>query len=250
MDYDLRIAVSWPGAASPPCRGTGISNQKMNDMKNYILLFAVAAACLAGGCGKDTFHDTGIANGVYDGTAWDYLRQGHGNWDSLVIMVRKAGLVDLLDGKDPDCPEMTVFGLTNLSIIQYLLRTTDTNGEQACRGVGELPDALCREILLSYVIPGKHVRTDFPHEVQGTLEGGRVYRTLNGLDLRVYRIKGSWQGMADIGADGIGFHFMASGHTGHVASGDIMTDNAVIHSLSTTFQMVDPVLPGTGLQAE
>ena len=85
-------------------------------------------ACGTGGCEKDTFHDTGLANGVYDGTAWEYMQAGHGNWDSLVIMIRKAGLADLFDGKDPDCPQMTVFGLTNLSIVQFLLRTTDGEG--------------------------------------------------------------------------------------------------------------------------
>lgn len=211
-------------------------------MKDYIWAL-VAAACFAlGGCEKDTFHDTGRADGVHDCSVWEYFRQDRGNWDSLVVMVRKAGLVELFDGKDPACPEMTVFGLTNLSIIQYLLRTTDEKGMQVYRGVRDMPGELCREILLSYIIPGRHVRTDFPYEVQGTLEGGEVYRTLNGLDLRVYRIKGNWQGMTDIGADGIGFHFLGSGHMGHVASGDITTGNAVIHSLSTTFQMVCPVV--------
>lgn len=209
-------------------------------MKNIILLLAAALCFVAGGCEKNTFHDTGLADGVHDCPAWEYLQEGHGNWDSLVVMVRKAGLADLFEGKDPDCPQMTVFGLTNPSIIQYLLRTTDANGEQAYRSVEEMPAGLCRRILLSYVIPGRHLRADFPYEVQGTLEGGKVYRTLNGLDLRVYRIKGNWQGMADIGADGIGFHFISPGHTGHVASGDILTDNAVVHSLSATFQMVDP----------
>lgn len=149
-------------------------------------------ACGTGGCEKDTFHDTGLADGVFDGTAWEYMQAGHGNWDSLVIMIRKAGLADLFDGKDPDCPQMTVFGLTNLSIVQFLLRTTDGEGELVYRSVADMPDALCREILLSYVIAGRHVRVDFPYEVQGTLEGGTVFETLNGLDLRVYRVKGSW----------------------------------------------------------
>lgn len=224
--------------------GLAALTEKLNkqaDMKNYILLSIVVAVCMLWGCEKDTFHDTGLANGVHDGTAWEYMQKGHGNWDSLVIMVRKAGLVELLDGKDPAYPEVTVFGLTNLSILQFLLRTTDENGEQAYRSVADMPDELCREILLSYVIPGKHLRMEFPYEVQGTLEGGKVYKTLNGLDLRVYRVRGHWKNMPDIGADGIGFHFMASGHTGHVASGDITTDNAIVHSLSTTFQMADPV---------
>ena len=117
-------------------------------------------ACGTGGCEKDTFHDTGLADGVFDGTAWEYMQAGHGNWDSLVIMIRKAGLADLFDGKDPDCPQMTVFGLTNLSIVQFLLRTTDGEGELVYRSVADMPDALCREILLSYVIAGRHVRVD------------------------------------------------------------------------------------------
>lgn len=211
-------------------------------MKYSILLLIMAAAFVPYGCVEDTFHDTGLANGVHDCSAWTYMREGHGNWDSLVLMVQKAGLVELFDGMDPDYPEITVFGLTNLSIIQYLLRTTDDNGEQVYRCMADLPNALCRELLLSYIIPGKHFRKDFPYEVQGTLEGGEVYKTLTGIDLRVYRVKGSWKEMPDIGADGIGLHFPAAGYTGHIASGDIITDNAVVHSLSTTFQMVDPMV--------
>lgn len=192
-------------------------------------------------CEKDTFHDTGLADGVHDCPAWEYMQKGHGNWDSVRIMIRKAGLVDLFDGKDAAHPEITVFGLTNLSIVQFLLKTTGEGGEPLYRCVADLPDALCREILLSYVIDGKHVRTDFPYQVKGTLEGGEVYKTLNGLDLRVFRIQGNWMGMPDIGGDGIGIHFLDSGHQGNVASGDITTDNAIVHSLSTTFQMVNPV---------
>ena len=94
-------------------------------MKNYMIGIMFVIACGTGGCEKDTFHDTGLANGVFNGSVWEYMQAGHGNWDSLVIMVRKAGLVDLFDGKDPGCPQMTVFGLTNLSIVQFLLRTTD-----------------------------------------------------------------------------------------------------------------------------
>lgn len=211
-------------------------------MKNHIILIIIMIAYGMGGCEKNTFYDTGLANGVHDGTAWNYLQEGHGNWDSLTIMIRKAGLVELFDGQESEHPEITVFGLTNLSIIQFLLRTTNEDGKQAYRSVTDIPDDLCREILLSYVISGKHLRMDFPYEVQGTLEGGTVFPTLNGLDLRVYRVKGSWQDIPGIGADGIGFHFLGSGHTGHVASGDITTDNAIVHSLSTTYQMVDPVI--------
>lgn len=208
-------------------------------MKVYIFILAAAAYLLAG-CEKDTFHDTGLANGVHDCSAWEYMQKGHGNWDSVRIMVEKAGLVELFDGRDAEHPEVTVFGLTNLSIIQYLLKTLGPDRKPLYQRVADIPDDLCREILLSYVIPGRHVRVDFPYEVKGTLTGGEVFRTLNGREIRVYRIRSSWNGLPDVGADGIGIHFLGSGHTGHIASGDIMTDNAVVHSLSTTFRMVNP----------
>lgn len=211
-------------------------------MKIYILILIGVAALMAAGCEKDTFYDTGLANGVHDCSVWEYMQKGHGNWDSVRIMIRKAGLVELFDGKDADCPEMTVFGLTDLSIIQFLLKTMGDDRQPLYRCVADIPDAMCREILLSYVIPGKYVRTDFPYEVQGTLEGGKVFTTLSGLQIRVFRTKGSWKGLPGIGPDGIGIHFLESGHTGYIASGDITTHNAIVHSMSSIFQMADPVV--------
>ena len=48
------------------------------------IMFVIA--CGTVGCEKDTYHETGLANGVYDGPACEYMQAGHGNWDSLVIM--------------------------------------------------------------------------------------------------------------------------------------------------------------------
>ena len=35
-------------------------------MKNYMIGIMFVIACGTGGCEKDTFHDTGLADGVYD----------------------------------------------------------------------------------------------------------------------------------------------------------------------------------------
>ncbi|MFR5656607.1 MAG: hypothetical protein ACLUDU_00780 [Butyricimonas faecihominis] len=44
------------------------------------------------------------------------------NWDSTILVIERAGLVDLFDGKDPACPEITFFGLTIFLIIIYVRR--------------------------------------------------------------------------------------------------------------------------------
>ena len=43
-------------------------------MKNYMIGIMFVIACGTGGCEKDTFHDTGLADGVFDGTAWEYMQ--------------------------------------------------------------------------------------------------------------------------------------------------------------------------------
>lgn len=70
-------------------------------------------------CDDNYFHDTGLANGVHDCTMWEYLRSDHENWDSTVLLIQRAGLVPLFEGKSAEYPEITFFGPTNLSIINF-----------------------------------------------------------------------------------------------------------------------------------
>lgn len=211
-------------------------------MKNYIILAITLLASLLSSCEKDTFHDTGLANGVHNCSLYEYLCNDPKNYDSLLIIIRKADLIPLFEGKDQQYPEITLFAPTNLSIIQYIERTTDDDGNRLYNRIDDIPADECREILLSYIITGKHKRRDFPYEIKGSLEGGEIYTTLNNVALRVFRTQNTWNGMDDIGNDGIGIHFQQSGHITSIASGDITTDNAIVHSLSTTFQLVNPVI--------
>lgn len=210
-------------------------------MKDILLVLAVCT-CVLTGCEKDTFHDTGTANGVFEGSLYEYLKSDPKNYDSLVMMIDRAGLVELIAGRDADFPEITFFAPKNMNIIRYLWETTDEDGNRLYNRVADVPEAECREIVLSYIVVGKHKREDFGYEVKGTLEGGTLYSTLTDLKLRAYRTKGSWNGITDAGADGIGIHFKASGHIANVATGDLCTDNAVVHALSSTFALVNPIV--------
>lgn len=213
---------------------------KRQDIKLAVYGVFVCLAIGFSGCSNDYFHDTGIADGLHDCSMWEYLQSDPGNWDSTVMLIKRAGLEPLFQGNDSEYPEITFFGPTNLSVLQFLLKTEAGNGGRLYHRVADIPEEVCREMVLSYVVAGRMVSENFDFEVKGTLEGGTVVKTLAGMELRVYRIKGSYMGVPDIGAESLAIHFLESGHMAGVASANISTTSGIVHSLSTTFQFINP----------
>lgn len=190
-------------------------------------------------CDDNYFHDTGLANGVHDCTMWEYLRSDHENWDSTVLLIQRAGLVPLFEGKSAEYPEITFFGPTNLSIIQFLLTTTDRAGNRLYHRIADIPAETCERLVKSHIIPGRRIKEDFDYEVRGTLTGGTILQTLTGIELRVFRTKGDYNGIPDIGPEGLGIHALVNGFIAGVASADIVTNMGMVHSLSYGYQMVE-----------
>ncbi|WP_018339514.1 fasciclin domain-containing protein [Butyricimonas synergistica] len=202
-------------------------------MKGYIFLIGVF--CILCSC-EDYYHDSGLANGEHDCTMWEYFESQPGDWDSTMILIEHAGLKDVFDGTNPDYKEITFFGVTNLSIEQLLVKTIDDDWEPVYNRVKDIPVDLCREMLLSHIIPGKMMKTGFDYEVKGTLTGGTMVTTLSGVELRVYRTKSSYGGVPDIGAEGLRIHASVSGNMASIASADIEVTNGVVHALDYTYQ--------------
>lgn len=210
-------------------------------MKTFLFLIATLLIFLIGGCEKDTFHDTGRANGIHDCTLLEFLQQDNANFDSTVLMIDRAGLSSLFQGTNPQYPEITFFAPTNISIIRFLQNTTDNDENILYHSIADIPENVCKEIILSYVISGKYMKEDFNFEEKGTLNGGTIKLTLSGLELRIYRTKGSFMGVPDIGAIGMGIHFVKSGYIATIAVANHVTDNGIVHPLDYTFQLADPV---------
>ena len=57
--------------------------------------------------------------------------------------------------------------------------------------------------------------------------------------LRVYRTQSEFNGIPDIGAEGLKIHAEISGQMADIASADIETNNGVVHSLSNRFTWVE-----------
>lgn len=189
-----------------------------------------------GACDDDYFHDTGLANGRHDCTVWEYLHKDSYNWDSTILVIERAGLVDLFDGKDPAYPAITFFGPTNFSIMQFMYKTVDSNDEMLYNRIADIPADMCRKMILCHVLPKKMMKEEFDYEVKGTLEGGTYINAISGTELRVFRAKSSYMGIADIGAESLGIHALTTGFLVGIASADIEMNNGVVHSLSYSYQ--------------
>ena len=177
----------------------------------FLVLWGVAT-----GCGNDFYHDSGLADGKHDCTVWEYLQTDHYNWDSVIVI--------------------TFFAPTNLSVNQFLFKTTGETGDMVYSSVKDVPVELCRKMLLAHVLNRRMMKEDFDYEVKGTLTGGTMVTTIGGVELRVYRTRTPYNGIPDIGPESLFFHAVTSGHIAMVASADIEMMNGVVHSLSYTYE--------------
>ena len=192
----------------------------------FLVLWGVAT-----GCGNDFYHDSGLADGKHDCTVWEYLQTDHYNWDSVIVMIEHAGLKDVFDGTNPEFKQITFFAPTNLSVNQFLFKTTGETGDMVYSSVKDVPVELCRKMLLAHVLNRRMMKEDFDYEVKGTLTGGTMVTTIGGVELRVYRTRTPYNGIPDIGPESLFFHAVTSGHIAMVASADIEMMNGVVHSL-------------------
>ena len=85
------------------------------------IVFSVVVLFLFSCNTKYNIIDTGLANGKFAGNMYEYLQSNHYDWDSTVLMIKKADLVDLFEGKRAGYEKITFFGPTNHSIRKYML---------------------------------------------------------------------------------------------------------------------------------
>ena len=209
-------------------------------MNKFTLLSTILLVITIAGCGSDDyFHDTGKADGKHDCSIWEYMHSDGKNWDSTILVIERAGLQYLFDGTGSENKEITFFGPTNMSIMQFLYKTVNDNDEMVYKSVRDIPVETCKRYILSHVIKGKKKSTDFDFEVKGTLTGGTEIKKLAGNTLRVYRTKGEYMGIPDIGAEALYVHSLTFGHIALIASSNIEMTNGFVHSLSTTYQLTE-----------
>jgi hypothetical protein len=190
--------------------------------KIYILLFSIITLF---SCQKQEFIDTGKANGVFQGTMLEYMENDSYNWDTTVLVIKRAGLEELFSGNDTDNPQITFLGCTSISIMRYMF-------PKGYKKVDDIPVDECKELILRHVFPSKIMRGDIEKGFYlPEKTGGKEYSTIGGNKIWMCRYNQNWGGIPEAGPEKLYIFSVENSTTTDIASTNIETDNGVVHSL-------------------
>ncbi|MFR4036569.1 MAG: fasciclin domain-containing protein [Butyricimonas faecalis] len=186
--------------------------------------------------------NTGLANGKFDGSMYEYFQANHYDWDSLVLMIDRAGLKDVFTGERAGYEEITFFGPTNHTIRLWMYKSEqrwDSELQQmvvikkAYNRVDEIPVEDCRRLVMEHVVKGIYMRDDIPEGTlaeSGDREGGMTLTGVEGNSFWIFSFRGMYQGIAGQGAVSLKL-ISEIGQEIKVASSNLESDNGVVHSL-------------------
>lgn len=208
-------------------------------MKKYIIILLFVFPLFS--CGtKYNYLDTGVSDPHFEGDMYAYLQSKSYNWDSIVKIIDRARLQDVFRHDD-----ITFMGLTNHSIRQWLIQG-GKGYEAGYRQVADIPEAMCRAIVLSLVIDGGMLRDDIErielNEKGEYIGGGRICRTRYGNYVWLWTKQEPYMGVDGLGPVSLHMTTLEADQktqvaTNMVASGDIQPYNGVVHALEYSYHL-------------
>ena len=198
---------------------------------------AISVALTIVSCTTDyNMNNTGLANGKFDGTMYDYFHSDSYNWDSLIIMIDRAGLQDLFNGEVEGYEEITFWGPTNNSIRRWMLE----GGTGVPKRLKDLSPEECRKYVMAHVVKGKTMLNDIPRGTinMGSVSGGMtMYGEDNKNEMWVYTEQLPYNGVIDVGAVIIKIRSMRTLVAIDIASCNIEPTTGVVHSLHPNYTL-------------
>ena len=177
----------------------------------------------------DNYIDTGVVQTRHYCTVWSYLHTNSYDWDSVIVMIEHAGMVELFDGKE----DITFWGPTNHTIRRYLW-------DKYYESVKDLSPLLCRKILEKHIVKGKYMKKDVNFripDISGKIIGGTDLTTMGGNVLRAYREQEDYGGVAQAGPQIPYLYSLTRAIPVPLASPDIECNNGVVHSLNYNYEL-------------
>lgn len=181
---------------------------------------------------QDNFIDTGLSK-THDCSIYEYLHTSSYNWDSTILLIRRADLVELFEGKDDRYPQITFFGMTNHSIRRYLL-------EKNIARVMDLDAAFCRELLLKHLVGRRVMSADIDFripDIGGEIKGGTKLTCMGGNVLLLYREQDDYAGVENAGAIHLRMYSVTLDVKVPMASPDIDLMNGAVHALNYNYAL-------------
>ncbi|MBE9601574.1 hypothetical protein [Pedobacter sp. MC2016-24] len=200
----------------------------MRNILIYLRYIGIGVIFLSA-CTKQSVIDSGVSNGIHQGSMMAYFKTDSYNWDSTIVIIKRANLETLFSGKDNAHPQITFWGPTNHSIRRYML-VNNINSIQ------DIPVDLCREMILKHVLDKRFLKNEFAfrnpsYSISDPRGGGTEFNCLAGNQLRAYKEQYNDPAAPNVGPIYLRLYSVTSQIDVPVASADIQTDNGVVMSL-------------------
>jgi len=211
-----------------------------------VLLIAMLASCK----NDDYYQDGGKANPKFNGTVLQYLESNPAKFDTLVQIVKLAGLEDVFNKED-----ITFFAPTD-EVIRRTIGTVNRTlndpyknrlnqvlfdlGKDTIKTFSDVPSTIWRKYLLRYVFKGKSVLKDYPQLDFGLTElyPGGFFRGYNNDLCNIGVVYNSTNGVKYTGYRQLSISFIRDSSTPEniipaaVATSDVQPTNGVVHVLA------------------
>lgn len=227
-----------------------LDNLTMKNMKNSIIsrLFPIVLiACLFAACKGDEYYtDGGLANGNFDGSVMQYLVSKPKEFDSLVQIIKLAGLEETLNSE-----EVTFFAPTDVNIKALVGRLDQggvnrrlyNEGKDTIKVLADVDAQIWRKYLLRYVYRGTNKLMDYPQIdfQQKVIYPGQIYYSLGNSVANIGVVYNDAGGVRYMGYRQLHISYIPdvsrpdeNWKTIRVSSSDIKPSNGIVHVLEVS----------------
>lgn len=155
-------------------------------MKRLLLVAVAVTALFVTGCNKKSYYqDSGTTTGKFNGTVVDYLKSKPEYFDSIVRIIRIAGLENTLQNE-----QVTFFAPADSSV-RYLFRFMNARlkelGKPEINSINQIVPRIWTKYMSRYVFKFKKGITDFPQVdfANLTTYSGQIYPAVNGTYMNI-----------------------------------------------------------------
>jgi hypothetical protein len=216
-------------------------------MTNRNIFFLACLIVFLGTIGcqkKDYFTDTGKHEPNFQGSVLSYLKSRPDYFDSIVKIIRLAGMENVFDKED-----ITFFAPADSSVnatIKQLNTTLRNQGKKEVTRLEQIKPEVWREQLSRYLFKGKKSMNDYPQIDPANLSAfpGQIYSSYEGRIMNIGVIYNDAGGVRYAGYRQLTISYIPSASTpldyrswypATVASVNIAPTNGYVHALRYTF---------------
>ena len=196
------------------------------------------------GCQKDYYTDTGKHDGKFNGTIMDYLSSKPEHFDTLVRVIKLAGVESVLSNES-----ITFFAPSDSSIRGTIYRLNEELGNRGLPrvvSINQIKPAVWRKHLTKYIFKEKRSMNDFPQLDYENLSAfpGQIYSSYDGILMNIGVYYADAGGVRYAGARTLRLSFLTSTTTplnyltwltSTVSSVNIEPTNGYVHVLRYVF---------------